>query len=83
MNQRSPRASRKLAAVPGQLFCPTARGLFVGAGGQNKGSLITGISLDIYSSILTDLIRVFLQTALVGAVILGWSSVQSAGGMDG
>lgn len=54
----------------------------MGAGGQNKGSLITAISLDIYSSILTDLIRVFLQTALVGAVILGWSSVQSAGGMD-
>ena len=83
MNQRAPRASRKLADVPGQLFCPTARRPFVGGGGQNKGSLIAAISLHIHPSILTDLIRVFLKTALFCTVIPGWSSVQPAGGMVG
>lgn len=40
-------------------------------GKKNKESRITTISLDIYSPILTDFIRVFLKTVLVSAVVLG------------
>lgn len=50
---------------------------------KEKASRTTAISLDIHSPILTDFIRVFLKMALVSTVILGWSSVQRAGLMDG